>query len=65
MTCLNARFMRRVLPDIDAIDIRQAEIAHAAGEMLADVVRDPESHRRQTWIQPILEVRGSVTHPRL
>jgi DNA-binding LacI/PurR family transcriptional regulator len=62
-TCLNARFMRRVLPQIDAIDIRQGQIATAAGELLAQVLREPQVPREQQWIEPVLEARGSVVAP--
>ncbi len=62
-TCLNARIMRRLLPEIDAINIRQAEVAAEAGNLLARVVRGDAVPQAQVFVQPLIETCGSVTRP--
>jgi len=62
-TCLNARFMRRALPEIDAIWIHQDQAAMRAGELMAQVLLKPEGIWNQEWIPPSLETVGSVAPP--
>ncbi|MFM7322304.1 MAG: LacI family DNA-binding transcriptional regulator [Armatimonadota bacterium] len=63
-TCLNARMMRRLLPGIDAINIRQDEVATEAGMLLAAVVRGGAPDAGQRLIAPRVEPCGSVAPPR-
>ena len=63
MTCLNARFMRRVAPHLTALNVRQVEIASEAGHKLARMLRGETVERRQTYVTPILEERRSTAAP--
>jgi len=62
-TCLNARIMRRLLPGIDAINIRQDEVATAAGSLLATVIDGNTASPGQQFLTPRIEPRGSVVAP--
>ena len=43
LTCLNARFMRRVNPRMSVINVRQEEVAAEAGRKIADARLGPQS----------------------
>lgn len=60
LTCLNARFMRRVLPGLSVLNVRQHEVASAAGEALAQRLRGEAVEARQTFLAPVLEDHGSL-----
>ncbi len=64
LTCLNARFMRRVNPRMSVINVRQDEVATEAGRTLARVLRGDHVEARQTFLSPILEEHGSCAPPR-
>jgi LacI family transcriptional regulator len=64
LTCLNARFMRRVNPRMSVINVRQEEVAAEAGRTLARVLRGDSVETRQTFLSPILEEHGSCAPPR-
>lgn len=64
LTCLNARFMRRVNPRLSVINVRQDEVAAEAGRTLARLLKgDVSVERRQTFLSPILEEHGSCAPP--
>lgn len=60
MTCLNARFMRLVNPHLTVLNVRQDEVAAEAGHLLARLLRGDPVEKRQLFLQPLLEERGSV-----
>ncbi|HEX5323429.1 MAG TPA: substrate-binding domain-containing protein, partial [Capsulimonadaceae bacterium] len=64
MTCLNARFMRLVNPHLTVLNVRQDEVAAEAGHLLARLLRGEDVEKRQFFLQPLLEERGSVGPPR-
>lgn len=65
LTCLNARFMRRVNPHLSFLNVRQDEVAAEAGRTLARMLRvgGPPVAPRQTFLSPILEEHGSCAPP--
>ncbi len=63
MTCLNARFMRRVVPHMTVLNVRLNELAAQAGHLLAKMLRGDTVDRRQIYLQPVLEERGSTAAP--
>jgi DNA-binding LacI/PurR family transcriptional regulator len=63
LTCLNARFMRRVNPRMSVINVRQEEVASEAGRTLARMLRGEPVEARQTFLTPILEEHGSCAPP--
>ena len=63
LTCLNARFMRRVSPRLSFINTRQHEVATEAGRLLGRMLKGEPIEPRQTFLQPILEENGSVAPP--
>ncbi len=63
LSCLNARFMRRVLPRLSFINTRQHEVATEAGRMLGRMLRGEAIEARQTFLTPILEENGSCAPP--
>lgn len=64
LTCLNARFMRRINPRMSVINVRQEEVAAEAGRTLARVLRGDSVETRQTFLSPILEEHGSCAPPK-
>ncbi|MBC8101461.1 MAG: LacI family DNA-binding transcriptional regulator [Cytophagales bacterium] len=63
LTCLNARFMRRLNPRMSVINVRQEEVASEAGRLLARMLRGDSVEARQTFLSPILEEHGSCAPP--
>lgn len=63
MTCLNARFMRLVAPHLTVLNVRLNELAAEAGHQLAKMLRGDPVERRQTFLRPLLEERGSTAPP--
>jgi len=63
LTCLNARFMRRVSPRLSVINVRQDEVAAEAGRTLGRLLRGDPVEARQTFLSPILEENGSCAPP--
>lgn len=63
LTCLNARFMRRVHPKLSVINTRQHEVASEAGRTVARMLRGEAVAARQTFLLPILEENGSCAPP--
>lgn len=63
LTCLNARFMRRVNPRLSFVNVRQDEVAAEAGRTLARILRGLPVEARQTFLSPILEEHGSCAPP--
>jgi DNA-binding LacI/PurR family transcriptional regulator len=64
MTCLNARFMRLVAPRMTVLNLRQNEIASEAARLMARLLLGEPVERRQSYLSPILEERGSTGPPR-
>lgn len=63
LTCLNARFMRRVNPRMSVLNVRQNEVASEAGRTLARMLKGEPVEARQTFLSPILEEHGSCAPP--
>jgi LacI family transcriptional regulator len=63
LTCLNARFMRRLSSRISVINVRQDEVAAEAGRTVVRVLRGEPVEARQTFLSPILEEYGSCAPP--
>lgn len=59
LTCLNARFMRRVLPQLSMIQVRQHEVAAEAGRVIARLLSGEPVEQKQFFLTPILEENGS------
>ena len=64
MTCLNARFMRRIMPHVTVMNVRQNDVAAQAAELMGRMLRGENIERRQTFLSPILEERRSTAPPR-
>lgn len=65
LTCLNARFMRRLNPRLSVINVRQEEVAAEAGRTLVRLLRSEPVETRQVFLSPILEEHGSCGPPPL
>ncbi len=63
MTCLNARFMRRVAPHLTVMNVRQEEVASEAAHLLSRMLRGECVEPKQVFLAPILEERGSTAPP--
>jgi DNA-binding LacI/PurR family transcriptional regulator len=63
MTCLNARFMRRVAPHITVLNVRLNESAAQCGMLLAQMLQGETVEKRQQLLTPILEEKGSTGPP--
>ncbi|WP_395094296.1 LacI family DNA-binding transcriptional regulator [Armatimonas sp.] len=63
LTCLNARFMRRVLPHITTILTRQHEIATEVGRTVGRLLNGELLELKQHFLTPVLEERGSCAPP--
>lgn len=63
LTCLNARFMRRIHPTLSVINVRQDEVAAEAGRTLGRMLRGEPVEAQQTFLAPILEEHGSCAPP--
>ncbi len=64
MTCLNGRFMRRMVPHLTVFNVRQHESAVQCGRLLAEMLRGDEVEKKQVLLSPILEQQGSTAPPR-
>jgi DNA-binding LacI/PurR family transcriptional regulator len=64
LTCLNARFMRRLNPHLSVINVRQGEVAAEAAKTVARLLRGDAVEAQQTFLSPILEEHGSCAPPR-
>lgn len=64
LTCLNARFMRRLNPRLSVLNTRQDEVAAEAGRTLARLLRGHPVEPRQVFLTPVLEEHGSCAPPR-
>lgn len=64
LTCLNARFMRMVAPNLTVLNVRQDEVASQAARLLAHILQGDPVEKRQVLLSPILEERGSTAPPR-
>lgn len=64
MTCLNARFMRMVTPNLTVLNVHQREVAGEGARLLAQLIEGHAVERRQVLIPPTLEERGSTAPPR-
>jgi DNA-binding LacI/PurR family transcriptional regulator len=60
MTCLNARFMRQVAPQLTVLNVHQAEVASTAGHLMAQMLRGDTVDPGQRFIAPTLEVHEST-----
>lgn len=65
LTCLNARFMRRVIPQLSVIHVRQHEVAAELGRTIGRLLRGEAVEATQTFLAPVFEDRGSCAPPRL
>jgi len=63
MTCLNARFMRRIMPHVTVMNVRQNDVAAHAAELMGRMLRGETIERQQTFLSPILEERASTAPP--
>ena len=63
MTCLNARFMRQAAPHLTVLNVRQSEVAAQAGHLLAKMLQGQPVEKRQMFLPPLLEERGSTAPP--
>ena len=59
LTCLNARFMRRVLPQLSVIHVHQYDVAVEVGHTIARLLRGEAIEQRQVYLSPTLEENGS------
>jgi LacI family transcriptional regulator len=59
LTCLNARFMRRVLPQVSTIHIRQYDVAVELGRWIGRLLSGQPVEQKQFFLAPTLEERGS------
>jgi LacI family transcriptional regulator len=64
LTCLNARFMRRILPSVTTIYVRQHEVAAEVGRTIGRLLSGEKVEARQYFLSPLLEERGSCAPPR-
>lgn len=63
LTCLNARFMRRILPTTTTILVRQHEVAAEVGRTVGRLLSGEPIERKQYYLSPLLEERGSCAPP--
>ncbi len=63
MTCLNARFMRQIVPHLTVLDLHQALVAAEAGHLLAKMLRGDAVAPGQRFFAPQLDERGSTAPP--
>ncbi len=63
MTCLNARFMRLVVPHMTVLNVRQNESAAQSGRLLAQMLKGEPVEKRQIHLAPILEEKESTAPP--
>lgn len=63
MTCLNARFMRLVVPHLTVFNVRLNESAAQGGRMLGQILRGEPVEKRQVLLPPLLEENGSAAPP--
>ncbi len=64
MSCLNARFMRLIAPNLTVLNVRQEEVAAQAGHLLARMLHGEDVERTQMLLAPLLEEHGSTAPPR-
>jgi len=60
MTCLNARFMRLVAPNLTVLNVRQDEVASQAARLLAHMLQGQPVEKRQVLLTPLIEERAST-----
>jgi len=65
LTCLNARFMRRVLPQLSVIHVRQHEVAAEVGHTVGRLLKGEPVPVAQVFLEPLFEDRGSCAPPPL
>jgi LacI family transcriptional regulator len=63
LTCLNARFMRRILPNITTILVRQHEVAAEVGRTVGRLLSGEVVEKKQYYLSPLLDERGSCAPP--
>ncbi len=63
LSCLNARFMEQVAPNLTVLNLHQAEVASEAGHLLAKMLRGDAVERCQRFLAPQLVERGSTMSP--
>ncbi len=63
MTCLNARFMRLVVPHLTVFNVRLHESAAQSGRLLGQMLQGEAVEKRQTLLPPLLEENGSTAPP--
>ncbi len=63
MTCLNARFMRKMAPHLTVMNVRQEEVASEAAHLLSRTMRGEPIEMRQVFLPPLLEVNSSTAPP--
>lgn len=63
LTCLNARFMRRILPNITTIQVRQHEVAAEVGRLVGRLLSGEPVEKKQYYLPPLLDERGSCAPP--
>lgn len=64
MTCLNARFMRLVVPHLSVFNVRLNESAAHSGRLLGQMLRGEPVEKRQILLPPLLEENGSTAPPK-
>jgi DNA-binding LacI/PurR family transcriptional regulator len=63
LSCLNARILRRVHPNLSVLNLRLEVAAREAGLRLARLLRGDSIPGDQVFIQPFVEDRGSLAPP--
>ena len=59
LTCLNARFMRRILPQVSTIHLHQYDVAAELGRLVVRLLSGEPVELKQLFLAPTLEERGS------
>ena len=63
MTCLNARFMRLVVPHLTVFNVRLNESAAQSGRLLGQMLSGKPVEKRQILLPPLLEENSSTAPP--
>ena len=63
MTCLNARFMRLVVPHMTVLNVRLNESAVLSGRLLGQMLLGNPVEKRQIFLPPLLEQNTSTAPP--
>jgi len=64
ITCMNSRLMRLMAPRLTAINLRQGEVASAAGRLLASQLQGVHIGKPAKLITPVLEPASTTAPPR-